>query len=457
MRRPAGSLLVVVAVAVLLGLAVAPAPSTGAHPPVPLCGGCTGGFEGAADAHGVDAIVSHSELDLQFHANGTATGEATVRVNERAADRFHENATLLSAVARDAFASPERSERSRWAGEAVVRDATSVDAVVDDRTVTVSFALPDVASGGHGGVVYTDLFRRNGTVGGIDLQVDRATVIGPDDSVLVRAPDDWGGDRIVLQSPGESRFVGYGGYVAWAPDGGVVARLEAATSIWGDEAGTELPRAAAVSWVAAVLATGLGGLLALATPRIGDGLRPSPRSIAVGYGLGTVASVAAAAASFAWLGTGWLGLTFLALAPGVVVAAGASAVLAVVDAPPGRVLSRVPTGALYALPVLGAISLAVAVAAPETAALWAASASVAIVGALGIATGRGTPATVAVLLALAVTPICLAFPALSPSTVGSPSVVAWVLLVVLAGIPLFAIGRRSARDRPTDRTRPVQR
>lgn len=454
MRRPSGSLLVVVAVAVLLGLAFAPASSTGAHPPVPLCGGCTGGFEGAADAHGVDVTVSHSELVLQVHANGTATGVASVRVNERAADRFHENATLLSAVARDAFVSPERSERSRWAGEAVVRDATSVDAAIDGRTVVVSFALPDVASEGYGGVVYTDLFRRNGTVGGIDLHVDRATVTGPDDGVLVRAPDDWGGDPIVLESSGDSRFVGYGGYVAWAPDGGVVARLATATSIWAAEAGTEFPRVAAISWVAAVLAAGLGGLLALAPVRIGEGFRASPLQLAVGYGLGTVASVAAAAASFAWLGSGWLGFTFLALAPGAVVAASAAALLAVVDAPPGRTLSRVPTGALYALPVLGALSLAVAVAAPGTGALWAASASVVLVGALGVATARGTPATVAVVLALAVTPICLAFPALSPSTVGSPSVLAWTVLVVLAGVPLFAIGRRTAREPRTARTAP---
>ena len=445
MRRLSASLLVVASVAALVGLAVAPAPSAGAHPPVPLCGGCTGGFEDAAADHGANATVQRSELALQFHANGTATGEATLRVNERAADRFRENGTLLSAVARDAFASPERSERSRWAGEAVVRDATSIDAVVEDRTVTVSFALPDVASEGYGGVVYTDLFRRNGTVGGIELQVDEATVRGPDGHGIVRAPAGWGGDAIRFVGTDGSTFLGYGGYVAWGPDAGVAGDVSAAASIWTEEATTEVPNVLSTSWVAGVIAGALAGLFALVANRFDDAEWSSPGRLAVGYVAAAVASLAVTYVALAWFGLGGVGMTVLAVVPGVVVAALVAGALAVAGGPDQRALARTPTALLYCLPVLAVGSVALAVAAPGAAALWAASTSVLVVGALGVATTRGPRPTVAVAFAFAVAPICVAFPALSPSNFAAPLGFAWVLAVALVGTPLFALGRRRGR------------
>jgi len=119
-------------------------------------------------------------------------------------------------------------------------------------------------------------------------------------------------------------------------------------------------------------------------------------------------------------------------------------VLAVVDDDPGDALGRVPTSALYGLPVFGVVAAVVAVAAPGTVALVTASASVGLVGALGVATTRGPLATAAVVVAIALAPVCLVFPALSPSNFPSPRPSAWIVLVVVAGLPLFALGRRSA-------------
>jgi hypothetical protein len=436
---------VVAVVAVLALVVVAPAPAAGAHPPVPLCGGCTGGFEDAAADHGANATVQRSELALEFHANGTATGEATLRVDERAADRFHENASLLDAVARDAFVTPERSERSHWASDAVVQGVENVRASVDGRTVTVRFALSDVARDGYGGVVYTDLFVRNGTVGGIDLQVNEATVRGPDDHIVVRAPDGWGGDAMRFVATGGSRFLGYGGYVAWAPDAGTTSYVSAAASIWTAEATTDVPRVLSASWIAGVLAGALAGLFALVAHRFDDAARSSPGRLAVGYVAAAVAALAVTYVALAWFGLGGLGMTVLAVVPGVVVAALVAGILAVVRGRVQRPLARLPTPVLYALPVLAVGSFALAVAAPGTAALWAASTSVLVLGALGVATTRGNAPTVAVAMAFALAPVCLAFPTLSPSNVAPPLGLAWVLVVALVGVPLFALGRRRGR------------
>lgn len=443
----------VAVVAVLALVVVAPAPAAGAHPPVPLCGGCTGGFEDAAADHGANATVQRSELALHFHENGTATGEATLRVDERAANRFHENASLLDAVAGDAFVTPERSERSRWASSAVIQDVERVRASIDDRRVTVRFALADVARDGYGGVVYTDLFRRNGTVGGIDLQVDQATVLGPDDHVIVRAPDGWGGDAIRFVATDGSRFVGYGGYVAWAPDAGAASYVSAAASIWTSEASTEVPRVLSVSWIAGVLAGALAGLFALVAhrfdgPEWDDAAWSSPGRLAVGYAAAAVAGLAVTYVALAWFGLGGLGMTVLATVPGVVVAAVLAGALAVVGGRVRRPVARLPTAVLYVLPVLAVGSFAAAVAAPGTAALWAASTSVLLLGALGVATTRGIRPTLAVAVAFALAPVCLAFPTLSPSNFAPPLGLAWVLVVALVGVPLFALGRRrGARER----------
>jgi hypothetical protein len=428
---------VVVVVAVLALLAM-PAPATGAHPPVPLCGGCTGGFEDAAADHDVNATVQSSDLDLHVHRNGTATGEARLRVDERAAARFRENATLLDAVARDAFVTPADSDRSRWADAAVIRDVERVRATVDDRTVTVRFAVVDVARRGYGDVVYTDLFRRNGTVGGIDLRVDSASVRGPEGHVIVRAPDGWGGDAIRFEATDGSQFVGYGGYVAWAPDGGAASYVRAAASIWTEEASTEGPRVLSVAWLAAVFSGALAGALALVSHRFDDADWAQPGRLAVGYGASAVALLAGTYAALAWASLGGLGMTLLA-----VVAAAATGALAVLDARGGPSLARVPTLALDALAVLAVVAFAAAVATPRAAALWAAATSVPLVGALGVATTRGTRPTVAVALALALAPVCLAFPSLSPSNFAPPLGTLWVLVVALAGVPLFAYGRRT--------------
>jgi len=441
---------VVASVALLALVVAAPAPAAGAHPPVPLCGGCTGGFEDAAADHGANATVERSELALRFHANGTATGEARLRVDERAADRFHENATLLDAVARDAFVTPERSKRSRWANGAVIQDVENVRAGVDGRTVTVRFVLGDVAREGYGDVLYTDLFVRNGTVGGIDLQVDEASVRGPDGHVVVRAPDGWGGDAIRFVATDGSRFVGYGGYVAWGPDAGVASYLRAAASIWTVEATTEVPRVLSASWLAGVLAGALAGLFAMVAHRFDDADWSSPGRVAVGYGAAAVAFLAGTYVALAWSGLGAVGMTLLAIVPGVVVAAVVAGALAVVSGPDRRPLSRVPTRVLYGLPLLAVASLATAVAAPGTAALWAASTSVVVLGALGVATARGPRPTVAVAVAFVVAPVCMAFPALSPSNVAPPLGLGWVFGVALVGVPLFALGRRRGGSRRSD-------
>lgn len=442
----------VAVVAVLALVVVAPAPAAGAHPPVPLCGGCTGGFEDAAADHGANATVQRSELALDFHANGTATGEATVRVDERAANRFQENASLLDAVARDAFVTPERSERSHWASDAVIQGVENVRASIDARTVTVRFALPDVARDGYGGVVYTDLFLRNSTVGGIDVEVDRATITGPEGSVLVRSPHGWGEDEIVLEPGSNAQYTSYGGYVAWSQSGGVGGdlggELAAFASIWTAEASTELPAAAATAWVASVLAGALAGLLVLSGPTVGrvlGSLAADARWLAVGYALATVGCLAATVLGLLWLGEDWLALAFLGVAPGTTVAAGATAVLAVADGPPGRsaVTSRVPTVAFYALPVLGVLAVAAAVAAPGLASLAVASASVPLVGVLGLASARGVAPAAGVAATFALAPLAFAFPLLSPSMIGTPSPIAWVVVVAALGAPLFALGRRA--------------
>jgi hypothetical protein len=414
----------------------------GAHPPVPLCGGCTGGFEDAAASYGANATVQRSDLDLQVHANGTLSGEARLRVDERAADRFHENATLLDAVARDAFVTPEGSDRSRWADAAVVRDVERVRADIDDRTVTVRFALADAAREGYGGVVYTDLFRRNGTVGGIDLQVDNATILGPDGYALVRAPDGWAGDTIHFETTDDSRFVGYGGYVTWAPDAGVTSEVSAAASIWTREASAEVPRVVSTSWTSSLLAGALAGLLALVARRFDDAYWATPGRLAVGYVASAGVLLGGTYAALAWASLGGLGMALLAVVPGAVLAAVATGALAAFGSRARRSLAVVPTGVLYAFPVLAGISVAVAVAAPGTAALWAATGSVLLLGALGVATTRGTGPAAAVAATFALAPVCLAFPSLSPSNFAPPLGVVWVVAVTLLGIPLFALGRR---------------
>jgi len=450
---------VVVATLAILALAAAPAPSTGAHPPVPLCGGCTGGFEYAAADRDVNATVTYSELDLEFHRNGSATGDARLRVDERAADRFRENASLLNAVARDAFVSPERSEHSRWADAAVVRDVERVGATINDRTVRVTFALPDASTEGVGGVVFTDLFKRNATAGGIELHVNRTTLVGPANASVVRSPDGWDGDPIVLDRGDRSQFVGYGGYVAWASTNGVtgaaVADVAAFASIWSDEAATEIPAATSVAWLASVLAFAVALLLAVGGKRVDQALDPATdaRWLAAGYGAATVGCIAAAVVGVVWLDADWLGFAVLGAAPGAAVAAGGTAVLATVDSKPQSVLKSVdskpqsvlgsvPTGVCYALPVLSALAVATAVVAPGTVAVLVAATSVVLFGALGVASTRGAAPTVAVAAGMAFAPLAFAFPALSASAFGSPSPIAWVVVVAALGIPLFVLGRR---------------
>jgi hypothetical protein len=441
---------VVAALAVVAVVALAPAPAASAHPPVPLCGGCTDGFEAAAADHDANASVEYSTLELQFHENETATGVASVRVDEQAAARFRENAALLDAVATDAFDGAPSASGSWRTSEAVVRNATRVDASIVERTVTVTFVLPAAGLAGVDGVVYTDLFRRNATVGGIELQVNETTIEGPANASLVRAPADWRGDAIRLGAVDGPRFVGYGGYVAWAPTDGpagtVGAELAAFASIWAGEAATELPAVATVAWPGSALAVVVAGLLALAGDRVARSLGAvtDPRTLAVGYGVATVGCLAVAVLAVVSLRADWLGFAFLGGAPGAVLAAGATAVLAVVDAEARALLARVPTAVCYALPVLGVLAVAGAVAAPGTAALLVTTASVFLFGALGAASTRGAAPTAAVAATLALAPLTFAFPSLSASAFGSPSPAAWLVVVAVLGAPLFALGRRGA-------------
>lgn len=441
MRRTVPLLVAVTVVALAsLSLGGLLSPPAGAHPPPePFCGACTEGFEDAADHHGTFASVSESELDLRVHENATVTGVARMRVNVLAADRFRENESLLDAVARDAFAG---AERDGYAGHSPVRNVQNIEASLDGRTVRVAFEMPDAATAGVGDVVYTDLLRGDGT-GGIRFAVDAVRFDGPDGTTVSRVPGGGSTDgSTAFWRASEDEYLADEGYVAWS-DGGVGGVVATTTSIWFDEAATTYPRVTVASALAVGLAAALCGLLVLVGPRLESVLAQPLNWLVVAYAAMAPVAFVTAIVLFVLRISDILALATLALAPGAVAVTVSLGVLALRTTHSRRALGRLPTGAMVALPLVLGLALVAGVASPLTVAILTAAGALPIVGVLGVASVRGRRPTIATSVAFALIPVCVTFASDAATPFGEPAVVAWVLLVVLAGVPLFALGRRS--------------
>lgn len=444
------AIVVGVVAATVAGLVLAPvSPAAGHPPPRPLCEPCNEGFELAADDHGAYVVVQHSAVTFQAHANETLTGVAHVEVDSIAATDFRENGSLLDEIATTAF---EQPDEDGGRDHDPLQGASVNDVHLDGDTVVVRFVVPDAAHRGLGDVVYTDLLRSGGQ-GGLSLHSNVTRLVGPDGTTVTRVPG--GGSisaTVASWHESENHHLADEGYVAWS-DGGVRGVLATETTIWLDEAAVEYPSLLESGGPGVVVASGVVAVLVGARRRFETPSVRSVRALAGTYAVVAVASLVLAVV-VGFQGAFWLSVAFLAVVPATVVPAVLATAVAVGsrvsgDTSDGAVgfdavddlIGVVPTGALSGLPVLAVLGLVLVVATPVNVALWGVGSGVLLVGALGLATTRGRGPTVAVAGTFAIAPACIAPSLTAPASVNAYAVVAWVLLVALAGIPLFAVAR----------------
>lgn len=198
---------VLVALSTLLVVA-AVGPVAASPAPVAACPPCSHGFESAAQEHGLDTDVRHSEATIRVHENGSATW--TVRVvptNESAMDRLAGNPELASAVAGDSFG-------VRYGGGI---EHELLTAGVRDGAFEMRYRTHDVAHEGVLGTQVVTYFRDSpGAYVYTDLGADELTVVGQPGTTVARGFGEVDGPRMTAtELPG----VRDGPFVVFAPEG----------------------------------------------------------------------------------------------------------------------------------------------------------------------------------------------------------------------------------------------
>lgn len=230
MRPPHAVLVTVVAVVALL--TVAPA-SLAAPPPAGICGVCGSAFEQSAERAGVNATVSESDLTVQVTADGDSHWTAHATLSREAADRFAANQTLLEYVVTRTYAS----------SRSVVDEPQNLTVTLNDRIVTTTFTVENVAHRHTGNVLLFDIFAQAPPNGDAYIDADRLTVRGPPGMAVTHAPASGNvtGPRVVWTSADNrmgSPKINRKSYIAFAPDDGIVAQIASDVAIRGALLGT---------------------------------------------------------------------------------------------------------------------------------------------------------------------------------------------------------------------------
>lgn len=223
--RPPRIALVIVAVLVVLP-ALVPVASA-APPPEGVCGVCGSAFERSAEEVGVDVTVVESNLTVQVTADGDSHWTAHSTLNRAAADRFAANRTLLKRTI----------ERTYTSSRTVVDNPQNLSVVLDERTVTVTFTVEDVAHQYAGGVLLFDGFVRYPPNGDSYIDADTLTVHGPSGTVVTHTPpgSTVDGNQSVWTTSKDGQTyspqLGHEASIAFAPDNGIVAQTATAAAV----------------------------------------------------------------------------------------------------------------------------------------------------------------------------------------------------------------------------------
>lgn len=231
------ALAVAAVVAVVAPAAVAPV--TASSPPQALCPICGDHLERvAAYETGVSATATGSDLRMVVDERGDASMRARVTLNDSTAERFRENASAMDAVVSAAF---------DGGGYAFGVDrAANVSAGMDGDVLVVTYDVPDVAHRARGGVLLVTAFGERTYY--VTTNVDRFTMVGPDGYAVANDPrtgaveargatDAASGDgEVVTWNPADGELgaderLDRGTYVAFAPDDGLGARLNAELAV----------------------------------------------------------------------------------------------------------------------------------------------------------------------------------------------------------------------------------
>ncbi|WP_416841152.1 hypothetical protein [Haloferax sp. DFSO52] len=421
------------------------APTTASSPPESVCGVCSDPFESAARDAGIDLSIESSHLHVSVGDDGTGHWTALVTVDEQSAVTFHENPDQL-----------ERTVRQTLESHRVfVDDPQNLDSRIDDRTVIVTFDVPEMTTQAYGDVLLIDYFNADGNTRSVYVDADEFSIQGPDGTVLVNDPPrlHTGFEKAVtwVGGPEDNLYIDDETYLAFAPDHSISTQIAADVSIAADSSSYLIPDLLG----AALLPTLLMGLGVLAiqygTKRF-DGGETDPTSLGVVVaGLGLVWMVVLVAlgmfsggmSAIAWT----LGVQFLAL--GVVAARRPSVltfwrVVAAAVFPPVAVASGVSlvtnTSQLWAIP--SALSL---------------GATVALFLPFGYAARNGIESR-AFAVAILAAPVVFTIPTLPIGGFGPAFMlmllVGWTLLTLAVGALVYrlgwALGGRVGDYRPPD-------
>lgn len=164
--------LALVALCCLAGLAGIAAVAS-APPPTQLCGSCGSAVPGATGA---------GTLDIAIDADGDSEWVERVPVNESAADRYREDSDALERAVDDAWNASYLHLPGRTEG-AIDRTAT-----LENGTVTVTYAVDDVARPGVRDAWLVDYFALGQSTHRYGLAAERVTIHTPEDTVVTNTP-----------------------------------------------------------------------------------------------------------------------------------------------------------------------------------------------------------------------------------------------------------------------------
>ncbi|WP_191967043.1 MULTISPECIES: hypothetical protein [Haloferax] len=224
-----------VALLVLTVLPAVMAPTAASSPPEPVCGVCSDPFEGAAERAGIDLTVESSHLHVSVDDDGTGHWTALVEVDEQSAESFHENPDQLDSVVRQTLESHR----------VFVDDPQNLDSRIHDRTVIVTFDIPEMAYRAYGDVLLIDYFNADGNTRSVYVDADEFTVQGPDGTFLVNDPPrlHTGFEKSVtwIGGPEDNLYIDDETYLAFGPDYSLSTRIAADASIVADSSSYLIP------------------------------------------------------------------------------------------------------------------------------------------------------------------------------------------------------------------------
>lgn len=434
MRRVPAALLALLVVGTVLAT---PAPVAASSPPEPVCGVCGSSLKSAAHEAGVDLTVESSTVTVRIDDDGTGRWTARTTVDPDAAGAFREDPARLDRTVRDAF------ENGR---SLVGDDAENVTAELDGDTVVVTFAVPEMAHKGMGGVLLVDYFNSEGTTRWVYAPVDRFEVRGPEGTVLVNDPPD------ALEADGAAYWprgddgresIDSETYLAFGPDRSLGTRVAAEGSIAADAAPYLLSDLLGAALVPTVL-MGLGVVAVGRLARRFDGDASSPRTL--GYlvvGLAGAWVLLLAASRVRFYGAGAVAWT---------VGAQFAAVGVVAANSPESLTFRRLLAAAVAPPVVvaGVVSaLADSPLAWNAPGVVSPAVTVSLFLPLGYATRRGTERRPLV-AAIVAAPVAFTVPMLPIGGFGPPFaamlITGWTLVTLVVGLLVYRLGWALAAD-----------